>query len=131
MIHWLKSLWSTGVRIGTMVKEVADLKGRVTQLGGEVDQLKAEIAGLRSAAPPKPVDLYPLHGIYWGRHTASARLQAYCPSCTVQGVYTPMKREDAWADGAPRRDGRMGYMCPRCKVYSELSLGQEREALQQ
>lgn len=115
----LPSIWS---RIEWIV--------RIIRAPREIDNLKSRMQQSETNAPPKPVDIRLVHGIYWGRSGADPQVHPFCAGCAAQASWVPLTRDDRYANGRRRTDDRVFFRCPKCRWCDCRTLQQEREALE-
>ena len=114
-LHWLRRAYDWAKQVLRLRRDVAELKNTV----GKID----------ASIPPRPCDLRLVHGIYWGRYGDDQRVHPFCPACAAKAVYAPLTRDDRYANGERRRDGRLSYRCPSCQWTDMRIIDQEREGL--
>ena len=105
---WLRSLFTLWARVATLDKRVTELESQM----GKVEK----------AAPPKPRDPKPSHGIYWGIPEGGDRRHAYCAACARKGEWVPLTMNKLRGDPTARS-------CPACKAtFPRLSREEEAKA---
>lgn len=117
---WIKKLLAWFAGLVRIRQDLNRLQEKVEGLARSLDQ---------KSPPPQPRDLTPMHGLWWGHVPPHTKTQAYCPACAAEGGYVLLSREDRYANNTPRRDGFVGFRCPKCTSYKVLSLQEEGQAL--
>lgn len=79
------------------------------------------------SGPAEPEGLGLTHGIYWGLFGKGKTKQPFCPACGAKGIWVPLSREEEPVRGSEF----VGFRCPRCHHFTDISLRQEAEALRE
>ena len=80
---WIAWIWK---KIAVSPKELEKTKSELKQ---EIDEIKETLSRIEQNAPPKPIDLVLLHGVYWGRDKVGAEKQPFCGVCASDNRYVP------------------------------------------
>lgn len=94
---------------------------RVWALERRVGELERRVAEIQAARPPRPEDLGPHHGVWWGRYPPKEHPDPHCGACAADGKYVVMEAD--WGLGQ-----RIRLCCPKCRHTLELSESQWEDA---